>query len=592
MNRQRTNKNNTVTSVNAITKKMFTELSVSEKNLLKKHYSNIRPAFTINPYALQIIQKDVNNYILFIDARINSCYLKVKEHLEKNKHKISSFSSVGDADFIVEYSSTDLVHNRFKKEIYDLLETAPKEKPGEKLVESFKITKTFILKGTNNDYTQKNEYDLADDDIPKISQLQSDYTKKASIGALGGERKLKKFLHDIRDKQILLGYYIIGEPIKATIKAYVLLLYSRTGYEHILLRNKSVREKVVDFHAISIDSGDDEFYKQANFLITAEFNSILEYHVWKENLYISSKENEHQINVMTFILENVISDIPVGVGNYTLFDEVARNYNIGLNDKVFFGHPYYYEELKTQYNICINLSTLKENGFIIGEPGTGKTYTAMVLAKKFFDKQKRVHIVDCSGGISDKFNEVFPNNSLDIVKNVELSKAKESGKIFPSSHNIFFYQPEDKKEYCDLVLDMANYITKMANPNENRVTTDILILEEAHLLFRDVEVTQAILECITISGRKGFSIWFSTQKLSHLPTTLLSNLRNRIVHKVDNAEKKLVYELLLSSGEENIYDNLEKELITLEKGQAIVSFVFPKNNLDIELSPLKIKIML
>ena len=63
-----------------------------------------------------------------------------KELLEKNKHKFTSFSCIGDADYIVEYTATEAVHNRFEKEIYDLLETAPKENPGEKLVESFKIS--------------------------------------------------------------------------------------------------------------------------------------------------------------------------------------------------------------------------------------------------------------------------------------------------------------------------------------------------------------------------------------------------------------------------------------------------------------------
>lgn len=589
MGKQKNNKGKPQYSVSALSKKMYLDLSNTERKFLRKHFFNFKPSFTINPFAIADIQKNTNFYVLFIDARINSCYLKVKELLEKNKHKFSSYSSIGDADFILEYIATEAMHNRIKKEIYDLLGTAPKEKPGEKLIESFKISKTFILKGSKNDYSARTDYELSDDDIPKISQIQSDYSNNLIIQGFGGQNKIKKFLTEIREKQIILGYYSLGESIKPTIKAYVLLLYSITGYEHFILRDKSISNKIVDFYSIKIDSGDDEFYKQANFLITAEFSSISEYHEWKEMLYKLSKENEYQINVMTFIIEHAISEVPIGIGNYGLFDEIAKYYNSGYNNKLIFGHPFYLDEIKQQYNICISLDTLKENGFIIGEPGTGKTYTAMVLAKKIFDKKKRVHIVDCSGGISEKFNEVFPDISTEIIKNVDVTDF-ENGFYFSESNNIFFYQPQ-KNKYSELVIQMLNRIVGMNNPDEKRTTNDVIIFEEAHLILKDETTVKAISECITISGRKGFSIWLSTQKLSHIPTSLHSNLRNRIIHKVDIAEKGNIASLLLSSIEECLYDDLEKEVTSLKRGEAIVSFVFPKNNTENELSPIKINIV-
>jgi len=567
-----------------ISKKMFLALATKEKKVLKNYYNNFRPAFTLNPYAITFFQKNVSNYLLFIDTRINSCYLRVKEFLEKNGHKITSYCCVGDADFIVEYSATEMVHKHFKEEIFKLIIGAPRENDKEKLVESFKISKTFILKGTENNYSEKNEYELNTDEIQKISQIQSDYLKK---NVFQNESQVKSFLQELRNRQILLGYYQLGDTTKATTKAYVLLLYTLPGYEHIVLKNKNIKDKIIDFHSINTDCVYDEFYKKANFLITAQFCNIDEYHNWKENLYKLSKDNENQINVMTFILENKISEIPNGIGNYALFDEIAKSYNTGVNNKIIIGQPYYYSEIKNNYNICVHLNTLKENGFIIGEPGTGKTYTATVLSKKLFDKKKRVHIIDCTGGISGKFTEVFPDFPKEFIKHVDTINLELQTELLDQSNHILFYQPR-KEDYCKLASKIANHIIEVLNPDEIRTTNNIIIFEEAHLLFNDENTSKVLKESITISGRKGFSIWFSTQKLSHLPAALHSNLRNRIVHKVDNAEKKEVAKLLLSSDEESIYEDLEKELISLGKGQAIISLVFPQKPNDKELSPLKI----
>lgn len=575
-----------------ITKKLLFDLSGPERKGIRNLYQSPKFTFTINPFTLKKIQPNTAQYVMFIDARINECYLNIKNFLEKNKHKISAVCSAGDADFIVEYSTNETSHNLFKKEIYDLLKTAPRESKDEGLIKSYKISKTHISKGTNNNFTELPNYELTNDEIQKLTLLQKDYTNKKNYEPIKDEKDVKKFLHDLKERQIILSYYIIGEQIRPVTKAYILMLYTKPGFADFIFQEPQIKESIIDFNMIAVDdAGDDEFYKLANFLIIAEFPSISDYHEWKEKMYKISLENNLQINVMTFITEHIVSEIPVGIGNYALFDEICKSYNTGLNDKVVFGHPYYYSELKTEYNICINLKTLKEHGFIIGEPGQGKTYTAMILAKKLFDKKKRVHIVDASGGISDKFKEVFPNLiDSDVVKHVEITDKLLNDFSLVKSHNIHFYQPE-KDKLNAFAKNIFDYIISMANPDESRTTNDIVIFEEAHLLFRNEETKSSIMEAITISGRKGISIWFSTQKLSFFPSTLLSNLRNRIIHKIDNNEKSAVAELLRRSGEETIYENLEKELVSLQKTQAIVSFVYEKNGVDMELSPIKIGIL-
>ena len=582
-------KTKTNVDIKAISKKCFFDLSAYEQRTLRDSYRDFKHALVLNPYARAFIQKNTSDYISFIDARINSCYLIIKDFLEKNKEKISSYCCIGDADFIIEYSATEKIHRDLIKEIYDLMQSAPRENDADKLVEGYKILKVFRTRCIDNNFTEAQSYQISEDELQLLAQIQNDYTSQSAIDLFGSTNELKKFLHELKDNQILLGYCSLGEAKTQPTKSYVLLLYTKPGYENIIFRNKKLINNIVDFYSVDKDNIGDQFYGYAKYLVTAEFANINDYHEWKESLYKLSEEAKHQVNFMTFIWEQTISENPMGIGDYTLFDRVARSYNTDSGDQAFIGYPYFFNILKNQYKININMNTLKENGLIIGEPGTGKTYTAMVFAKTIYDQKRRIHIVDCTGGISEKFSEVYPEIKDNIIENVSLSAYDNRQFIFGQEDKIYFYQPEEE-DYCKIAIKILKDIVKMKNPDESRKTSDIIIFEEAHLLFNDDRVRTAIQECIMISGRKGFSIWFSTQKLDAFPPRLLSNLRNRIIHRVDAVDKQRISELLLSNGKDTFYDDFEGELVTLDKGEAIVSFVAPSTSIDIELSPLKIKV--
>jgi len=583
-------KSNKKLDIKAISQKFFFDLNPSEQKALRDKYHHFGHAIILNPYARKYILKNTDDYVLFVDARRNDCYLDIKKLLEDNREKFSSFCCAGDADFIIEYSATENVHKAFLKEIYDLVKQAPKESETENLVETFKISKVFRTKGVDNNCPEnKPSYQVSEDDIQKLSQIQNDYTGKVSREIFNKNSELRRFLTGLKDEQIIMGYCPLGEQKITNIKSCVLLLYGNLGYENVIIRDTKIYNKIIDFYSISRVGSGDPFYEYAKYLITAEFTDISEYNEWKEYLYKKSLDSGQTVNVMAFVYEKTISEIPMGIGDYALFDRIATSYsNNDNNNTLFLGNPYFFNTMKDKYKICMYMKTLKENGLIIGEPSTGKTFTAMIIAKKLYDRGKRVHIVDCTGGISNKFSEVYKTRA-NFIENVDVSNYDKSN-IFGQENKIFFYMP-DKDNYCHLTNYMLNHIIKMLDNDESRITNDILLFEEAHLLFNDETTIKSILECITISGRKGFSIWFSTQKLSSFPQRLLSNLKNKIIHRIDDADKKNVANILLINGGETIYNDLEHELVNLERGQAVVSFVFPVGTKDMELSPLKIKVM-
>jgi len=574
--------------------KNFLDLSAAHQKALRSHYSNFSPAIILNPYARKSISKDRRDYVLLIDARRNEFYFEIKKLLEESRDKFSSYCCTGDADFVVEYSATENVHKMLLKEIESLLEQAPSA-IGEELVTVFEIEKVFRAKGTdNNCNSNKRNFNISEEDVQKLSQIQYDYditTSEEVRSLFGNKQSLQRFLSRLQTEQIIMGFCPLGKPKTLSTKLCVLLVYGDVGYENVILGDRRLSERVVDFYSVnkSVTDSEDSFYKHVKHLIIAEFSNINEYGKWKEYLYKVSLEKRKNINVMTFAYEDTIAEIPMGLSDYALFDKVAKSYDTSGKNMIYMGFPYFLNALKENLKICLNTHTLKENGLIIGEPSSGKTFTAMIVAKKIFGNDRRVHVVDCTGDIANKFSEVYSENEKSIVETIDTFDPTRKN-IFGQNQKIHFYTP-NRKNYCDLAKQMLQQIIDMQNPDTTRTTRDILIFEEAHLLFNDEATLKSILECITISGRKGFSIWFSTQKLSSFPQKLISNLRNKIVHRIDRSETKDVADMLLVRGEETLYTNLEEELVKLARGDAFVSFVFPDGAEEVERSPLKIKIM-
>jgi hypothetical protein len=556
--------------------------------------------YSLNPIFLEKLYEDTHMFITFVDSRRADCYFELKSYLEKNKNKYTAFCTAGDADFVILSLADNKSHERFYDTLLDIHKLAPFDEKVEELLHSYKISKYYILSGKSiASFEDINEEDINRDVdfLSKIDLTQKNYMNPILVKRFRSENAVKDFLEELERRKILINYYIIRNFISYKIRAYVLVLYTQIGFENHILRIKDITLPIIDFFSVTPSHIYDKFYNKVDFVIVAEFDSIEQYHQWKERLYVICNEKSQNINVMTYVVEGIISEIPYGVGNYSAFQDLCTEYQLRQPDNgISLGRPIYYGAEEKNVEIYMDLRTLNEHGLILGEPKQGKTTTVMAIAKNISKTGKRVHIVDSTGGLDTKIVEFLPSNFPKEI--VDIKGVLERGYITFSNlaNGIYFYNPNEKNliKIVRLILEAIP-----SKDTKQRLTSDIIIFEESHKIFSNKILIDAIFSKIRTAGRQGVSIWFSTQKLSDLPTKktskgecdLQSDLHNRIVHKTQEIDVDDVAKFLfepLGNGIE-VYD-LTREIVNLRPGEAFVSLPSVKNGVR-QLPPIKIKII-
>ena len=578
------------TIFNSAKKKCYFDLTTSEKRLMDSFFREGRIlcySYILNPAFLKKIQPNLNNYILFIDARRADFYTDIKNYILSRKAQLNGFFTTGDSDFIISYSSTEAIHNTIKTDLMELLNLAPKEDSQDELILSFKITQPLMLKGEfcSVGYN-KGEDVITFNDKVKIASTLCNYNSEKSIKKFTDKGKVKQFLTRLEKNDIIDGYYCITPPSQK-LKAVVLVLYTQPGYyDKVVKEKKSISKYIIDLFEIQADKINSGFYTRANFAILGEFSSMAEYHKWKEEVYELSLGNSQKINFMTFIIEDVISEIPQTFGGLREFDDLCKLYNGSSQASIEIGHPFYYDEIEDSRMVKLKFENLKDHGMIIGYQGSGKTYTALELCKRFSFEGLKVHILDSTGGIQKKLNEDFPE-LIATGKVANLTIEKGNKVILNNSKDLSLYKI-DEDEYCNLVENILSDINKI-DDSTGRKTTDIIIFEEALKLFNNVKTLEKIMQVIKVAGRKGFSLWFSTQNFNHFPIVngvyLVNDLKNRIIQKIEDTEAENIA-LFLCENDKSSLIPIREELKELTKGQALVSFY--QNNT--QLKPIKVAI--
>lgn len=558
--------------------KKFIEELIREKKIKCLSYS-------LNPEFLNKIQPNLFNYIMFIDARRADYYFKIKQYIEERRDQFNSYLTTGDADFIISYSATKTNHHIIKKEVSQILDKIPVETQ-DALVQCFQVSKQLILKGKtcSTDYNETEE--LTFDEKIKISASLCNYYSEKVVKRFRSIKAVKDFLKKLEKNDILETYYTIG-GFPEKIKAIVLILYTDVGYEKIFKTNKEIAKNIVDLYELSGENIVDPFFKRANYAIFGEFQNMAQYHEWKEKVYNSSIQNSQLINFMTYVVEDTISEIPQTIGDLKGFEELCESYFKSKGQRIFVGNPYYYDEVEENKSIYLNPDYLKEQGLIIGYMNSGKTYSAIELSKRYVKEGLRVHFLDCTGGLTGKIKKEFPEiMEQALFSEVSIDKDQQ-GDLANNSGLTVYNIPE--AEYFSFVKKLLNKIQEKPD-STGRKTTDMVIFEEAHKLFKDKETVDKLFTTIKFVGRKGLSLWFSTQRFSDFPydasgVNFAKDLKNRIIHKIDESEANSIADFLCPDDKTNTY-LLVEELKKLIPGQAIVSFY----NEDTQLKPVKVSV--
>ena len=363
------------------TKKCYLNLSHKEKKEIDKFITskNLELTFSLNPYLIQKYQPNILRYLLLIDARKSSFYHKIFNYIKLNINKLNACYATGDTDFVIEYSASEQSHKKIYQDISDIIANAPKGQDDE-LIQCYEISKYIIIKGDTNEFSEKkNGFNLKDDDIQKIVSLQKNYYKDSILKDLSiSKSELKKNIDELINKKIIHNFYPINFKQKKTIRIYSSILYTDIRIEEIIFLNSPIKEKIVDFYKVKLTEKDQYFYRDVHYIIVGEFNDLNDYHLWKELLYEKALDKQIDINIMSYPIEKIISELPITIGNFCFFEDLTSQYQHDEKNGIFIGNPYFQKTLYENKKVFLSKNSLKDHGFIIGTTGTGKTYTAIV----------------------------------------------------------------------------------------------------------------------------------------------------------------------------------------------------------------------
>lgn len=571
----------------------FTIKSKETKNIIDRLYKKkLITAFTfsINPRILQEINKNLKRYVIFIDCRKASVYARIKKYLYANGQKISSFCTTGDADFVIILTTYESDFQKFITELLSMLEfEAPleKEEKFEDLINSYELGETEVICGRKIS-EHKNDLPKLDlDFLTKLHLVLNDYRSNNVKSFFDDEKEVKKFLNLLQRKNILINYRIIRDFLPFKIRVYILLLYSEPGDVHKIIKKTELLAPVVELSSVRPIDVRDEFYRRADYLISAEFENLNSYHQWKEGIY---EITNFRINLFSFNVEAIISEIPENIGNYIGFFELCSKYSQGIT----IGHPIYLKPDPWDEKICLNFDEcMGQHGLICGGKDTGKTSTMALLAVNFLKMKKSVFIMDRTEGAKNALNRMgkeFYDKFVREIYAYELDKV-----VFDRlAPKIQLLRPKDNKELQDLAAFLLGKIKDIKKEKE-RTVEYVYFFEEADAFFTlsDGEIAKSLFHEIQYAGRECFSIWLSVHAPSYLSLNgknLANDLKNRIFHRLDTPQDaQIAAELLTTSKskETTLYPDIVSDLTQLSKGEALLSFWSRTNNRN--LAPLKIK---
>jgi hypothetical protein len=503
-------------------------------------------------------------------------------------------------------------NNKFRLDILNILRKGPVEKKYvPSLLTSFQITKPLILGGRSikDEEIQDDEFIKDSSNLVKLEEAYIDYLSDQAKERLGGENNIKKFLKNLENKGIIISYKIIHKFAHFKCRFYITLSYCEPSSIDIIRNDKNLLKKIIDLYEITSHKDNvDVFDIHTTYLIIGEFSNLDDYHKWKEQLYDLLK-NTNTINVFSFPVEGTLQEGAHYISNFPRFYDVCHSYAIGLADaKIQIGNPIFRgEESIADLPIYLNLNVLNHHGLILGEPGTGKTWTMWLLAKQILDKGKTVHIIDPTGGAREKIEWFLKVGMLkeqyirENIETIDFLRFKNEINELPTG-KIFIYKinvENIKKELPELFDKFKFLIEKReGSTQKERYIDNVVFFEEAHELFTlHKSYIDTASSLLVNAERKGVSVWLSLHSPSQLSRSDASNdfmfickhLKNRIVHKISETDIQVVFDLLLKPElEEDYFYDMLKELSEIPK--PLYAFIKIKTNGNNYLSPLKIKI--
>lgn len=564
--------------------------SLEDERIIRRYICHI------NPFLSKKLNLDLAQYYVLLDARGATPYAQIKSYLMSASVRpvVSSFCTTGDTDFVVTMFADEAGLKRFLEPIDEILQNCPETRANKEEIKNvYKVVvsaKAPCMLCGRKVRPYENGSPLTNSEL---EYLQRDYRNAPQLKRLSRE-KASQYLDNLLSKNAICGCSVLTDFMAYQIRVYILLSLGSDQVETIT-DTRSIRDKIIALHTLQWIEGSDEFYRRATTMIVASFSDMPEYHRWKEELY-----RLLPTNCFSFPVEAIISEHPSTVGNYLEYEELCHQYSeedIPEKKQVFLGHPYYLGDIQKDKRVQMDVRFAREHGLILGSPNSGKTFTITKLAERIAKLGIKVDVIDMTGGISSTLRKLNTPKKLlqKIPRTTNLKRVFSGGR----QGIIRVFEPKSRKELVRVIDALFTYIEEAQDAEDRRISR-IVFIDEAHIAFDDRALKQRLFSIIEFAGRRGVGLYFSTQKLSHIPqkgeagvneVNLANSLGNRIIHAVYSDEVRQVADLLKAAANDGVLYDVESELKALAPGEAFVALSRGgPGDSRLRLAPLKIKI--
>lgn len=518
--------------------------------------------FSVNTEIFNSIKPKTGHYLILIDAFKAGLYRDIKAKLIDKKHILTSYRAIGEKDFVCFFTGPENQLKDFLSEISLLFKNV---KP-KNIIQCLSL-KSYFSRGKFIEH--------------KINQkFLSDQAKFAEIeSCLDDYRQFPPaFLSQLEGSNILSGYKIIYDFLKLRKLRIVIIVWSSINIKDFLISDGAKINVIEAFAFISLvdgygDTGDPETtYTDTANVIVCEFDNINQYKTWMDDFYSFTTE----INCLSIVIEDNISERTMSISNYYEFSKLCNKYKFIEGNAVKIGKPVMSgDEPDLSSDVCIDIAIINRHGLICGNPRSGKTNTAVLIAESAASKGINVHILDVKGD-EEKFQKYEEFKTDEFVKN-GIPIAKSSGGIRRYEIPLAKDDSDKVKKWEFFIIPFLEEFKKLGESG-GKITHLVLIDEFVQIA--SPQILDKLDTTLDFIPSKGVGIWCISQEIKHFSQTKISEkLKNKIIHQLFTDDIPLLNNIPIFK-KPGIYSyGFEESVLKLRTGQAYVTFVDNEDNL-------------
>ncbi|HEV3049706.1 MAG TPA: hypothetical protein VGX50_05320 [Longimicrobium sp.] len=285
------------------------------------------------------------------------------------------------------------------------------------------------------------------------------------------------------------------------------------------------------------------------------------------------------VNVYNYPIEGTLNDNPIYLSDIPRIHSATERYRLAGDGKTLhLGAPDNPVLQGHGVTVFLPFNSLSEHGISLGDPGSGKTNTDLVLASEAAAFLETLVVLDSSGGIAGKLDtlpDVWRSNlhrfRFDAPPERDALASAVLGKGMRLVETTVELMPQVFQEIVAVIESSPDPTTG----NKERVIRYLLLVEEAAGVFGkskgEQEAASArLIQLLSIAFRKGWCVWLSLQRPSMLGRDaktrkrVLGYLGNRLVGVQKSADE---VELLASVFKDEGHTSAEIEYFRRQVGR-------------------------